>query len=41
MQTEPLEFPFAAQPGPQWITFGVFVAEGAVTSQLVVFKPSL
>jgi hypothetical protein len=27
--------------GPQLITFGVPVAEGAVTSQLVVFKPSL
>jgi hypothetical protein len=27
--------------GPQLITFGVPVAEGAVISQLVLFKPSL
>jgi len=33
--------PDPVQPGPQWITFGVPVAEGAVTSQFVVFSPSL
>jgi hypothetical protein len=38
VQTEP---PVPVQPGPQWITFGVPVAEGAVTSQLVVFNPAL
>ena len=38
-QTEQPVFPSPAQPGPQWITFlGVPVAEGAVTSQLVVFE---
>jgi hypothetical protein len=29
------------EPGPQWITFAVPVAEGAVTNQPVVFRPSL
>lgn len=37
-QTEP---PEPVQPGPQWITFGVPVADGAVMYQLVVFRPSL
>ena len=32
--------PSAVQPGPQWITSAVPVAEGAVTIQFVVFKPS-
>jgi hypothetical protein len=40
-QTEPPVLPSIAHPGPQWITFGVPVAEGAVTSQLVLFTPSL
>jgi hypothetical protein len=39
-QTEPPK-PAAVEPGPQWITFGVPVAEGAVISQFVLFKPSL
>lgn len=38
VQTEP---PEPVQPGPQWITFGVPVADGAVISQPVVFNPSL
>ena len=40
-QTDPPAPPLRDQPGPQWITFGVPVAEGAVTSQLVEFNPSL
>ena len=39
-QTEPPR-PFEEDPGPQWITSGVPVAEAAVTSQSVVFRPSL
>ena len=40
MHTElPTEFAWAEPP--QFITFGVPVAEGAVISQLVVFKPTL
>jgi hypothetical protein len=41
VQIDPPVWPFAAQPGPQWRTFAVPVADGAVTSQFVVFKPSL
>src|SRR3974390_138020 len=41
VQTEPPAPPPRAQPGPQWSTFGVPVADGAVISQAVVFKPSL
>lgn len=37
VHTEPPE----VEPGPQWITSGVPVAEGAVISQSVVFKPAL
>ena len=40
-QTDPPAPPPSAQPGPQWMTFGVPVAEGAVTSHPVAFKPSL
>jgi hypothetical protein len=38
VQTEP---PFGANAGPQWITFAVPVADGAVICQLVVSRPSL
>jgi hypothetical protein len=33
--------PELLEAGPQWITFFVPVAESAVTSQFVVFKPAL
>ena len=36
VHTEP---PAPVQPGPQWSTLAVPVAEGAVTSQFVVFSP--
>ena len=36
-QTEPPE----VEPGPQWITFGVPVAEAAVTNHPLWFKPAL
>jgi hypothetical protein len=39
-QTE-LPRPAAVEPGPQWITFFVPVAESAVISHEVVFKPAL
>ena len=38
--TDPLR-PAPLEPAPQCSTLGVPVAEGAVTSQLVVFRPSL
>src|SRR5579863_5039857 len=38
VQTEP---PAPVHPGPQCSTFGVPVADGAVISQVVVFRPSL